>query len=199
MPVGLIRILVLALSLLPLSVWGQEHGHGKAAAPYAGMQERQIKSLSDRDVEELRQGRGWGLALPAELNGHPGPVHLLELRDELALTREQVDTITQIFEDMKSDAIAAGERLISAEAALSDAFAGKSPDTKTLRELVADAAQARAELRFIHLSRHLSTPALLSQDQIETYSLLRGYASDPCSAVPEGHDPDMWRRHNGCE
>ncbi|WP_422037974.1 hypothetical protein [Roseibium sp.] len=199
MPVGLIRTLVFAVSLLPLCAWGQEHAHGKAAAPYAGMQERQIKSLSERDVEELRQGRGWGLALPAELNGHPGPVHLLELKDELALTPEQVDTIAQIFEDMTSDAIAAGERLILAEAALSDAFAGKRPDTKRLRELLADAAQARAELRFIHLSRHLSTPALLSQDQIETYNLLRGYASDRCSAVPEGHDPDMWHRHNGCE
>jgi hypothetical protein len=28
--------------------------------------------------------------------------------------------------------------------------------------------------------------------------VLRGYAEDPCLAVPEGHDAAMWRKHNGC-
>ena len=28
--------------------------------------------------------------------------------------------------------------------------------------------------------------------------VLRGYAGDPCDTVPAGHDPDMWRMHNGC-
>lgn len=194
----LIRTAISAAVFLPLAAWGQEDGHGKGAAPYAGLQERQIKSLSERDIEELRQGRGWGLALPAELNGHPGPVHLLELKDELELTKGQVDAIRRIFEEMKSDAIAAGERLISAEAALSNAFAGKSPEATVLRELIAEAAQARAELRYIHLSTHLLTPEIIRRGQVEKYNTLRGYASDPCLQVPRGHDPDMWRRHNGC-
>ncbi|WP_420332933.1 hypothetical protein [Roseibium sp.] len=195
----LITTIAFAAAILPVTASGQDHAHGKGAAPYAGLQERQIKSLSESDIAELRRGGGWGLALPAELNGHPGPAHLLELKGELELTREQVATLTRSFLDMKSDAIAAGERLISAEAALSDAFAGKSPETRMLRELLADAAQARAELRYIHLSRHLSTLEILSQSQIDKYSVLRGYASDPCLLVPAGHDPDMWRRHNRCD
>nr|WP_283404492.1 hypothetical protein [Roseibium denhamense] len=165
----------------------------------SGFQERKIKSLSDQDIEELRRGGGWGLALPAELNGRPGPAHLLEHKDELELTAEQVDAIALMYENMRTAAIAAGERFISAEAALSNAFAGVELEEEALRELLAEAAQARAELRFIHLSRHLSTPEILSQVQIERYKILRGYADDPCARVPEGHDPDMWRRHNGCQ
>jgi hypothetical protein len=42
--------------------------------PYAGMQNRAIKSLSDNDINELRRGGGWGLALAAELNGMPAPL-----------------------------------------------------------------------------------------------------------------------------
>lgn len=188
-----------AAAMLPVAAWGQDHGHSQGLTPYAGFQEREIKSLSGSDIEELRRGGGWGLALPAELNGHPGPAHLLELKDELELTQEQVDAITRLFAVMKSDAIAAGERLISAEAALSDAFTRKRPEAGALRALLADAAQARAELRYIHLSQHLATPEILSREQIEKYGILRGYASDPCSSVPEGHDPDMWRRHNKCD
>lgn len=195
----LTRTAFFAAVFLPAAAWGQDHGHSQGLAPYAGFQEREIKSLSESDIEELRQGGGWGLALPAELNGHPGPAHLLEMKDELELTREQVDAITRLFEVMRSDAIAAGERLISAEAALSDAFSRKRPEAGALRALLADAAQARAELRYIHLSQHLATPDILSQGQIEKYNILRGYASDPCLAVPAGHDPHMWRRHNKCE
>jgi hypothetical protein len=54
------------------------------------MQERAIKSLSDADIKALRRGEGWGLALPAELNGMPGPAHLLELKDQIPLSQYQI-------------------------------------------------------------------------------------------------------------
>lgn len=191
--------IVAALSaLLPMAASGQDHGHG-TSAPYAGLETREIKSLSDQDIEELRRGGGWGLALPAELNGRPGPLHLLELRDELQLSADQVQAISALYADMREAAITAGERFIAAEAAISDAFAGPDLTEAALRALLAEAAEARAALRFIHLSRHLSTPALLSAAQIHRYNVLRGYSEDPCAQVPEGHNADMWRRHNGCE
>ena len=56
------------------------------------------------------------------------------------------------------------------------------------------------ELRFVHLSTHLKTPDILSEDQIEKYNRLRGYfGKNPCSDIPKGHDPEMWRKHNDCE
>lgn len=199
MALKLMKPLVFMISVLPVAAFAQHHGHGGNSAPYAGFEKREIKSLSEQDIEELRRGGGWGLALPAELNGRPGPAHLLELKDELGLSARQVDAISAIYEQMRTDAVAAGERFISAEAALSDAFAGSDLSEETLRDLLAEAADARAELRFIHLARHLSTPELLTDAQIQRYNALRGYANDPCETVPDGHDPAMWRRHNGCE
>ncbi|WP_210163128.1 hypothetical protein [Salinarimonas rosea] len=168
-------------------------------SPYAGAERRAIKSLSQEDLDELRRGGGWGLALAAELNGVPGPAHLLELKDAIGLTAEQVAAIEAIHAQMRSEARAAGERLIAAEAAIEAAFRAGGLDVGTLRGLVADAEAARADLRFVHLSRHLSTPPLLTADQIAAYAAARGYGSDPCAAVPEGHDAAMWRRHNGCD
>ena len=61
--------------------------HGLSAqTPYAGQQTRPIKALSDQQVADLIAGRGIGLALAAELNGYPGPSHLLELADRLDLS-----------------------------------------------------------------------------------------------------------------
>lgn len=192
------KSLVLMIAVLPLAAFAQDHGHGGNSAPYAGFETREIKSLSEQDIEELRRGGGWGLALPAELNGRPGPAHLLEFEEELDLSASQLEAISAIYEQMLTAAVAAGERFIAAEAALSNAFAGSDLSEERLRGLLAEAAEARAELRFIHLSRHLSTPELLSDAQIQRYNVLRGYTDDPCETVPDGHDPEMWHRHNGC-
>ncbi|WP_271518420.1 hypothetical protein [Bradyrhizobium sp. CCBAU 53380] len=43
----------------------------RAETPYAGMQSRGIKALSDQQISDLRAGRGMGLALAAELNAIP--------------------------------------------------------------------------------------------------------------------------------
>jgi hypothetical protein len=190
--------LVFALCVLaiPCGAFAQNQGH----FPYAGMEGRDIKSLSDSDLDDLRSGRGWGLALAAELNGVPGPAHLLELQDRIGLSAEQVTAIEAIFAAMQTEAQAAGERLIAAEAAIEAAFRTGDLTPVRLRTLIDTAADARAELRFIHLSRHLETPPLLTAEQIVRYNELRGYgAADPCANVPEGHDPMMWRRHNNCE
>lgn len=170
-------------------------GHG----PYAGMERREVKSLSDNDIAELRRGGGWGTALPAELNGFPGPAHLLELKDKLGLSGEQVRAIEAMHAKMKADAIAAGERLIAAEKALDAAFVAGGLTKERLRTLIAAAEEARADVRFVHLSRHLETPPLLKPEQIALYNRLRGYGSNPCASVPAGHDPAMWRQHNNCK
>ncbi|TNC63130.1 hypothetical protein FHG71_19770 [Rubellimicrobium roseum] len=145
------------------------------------MEAREIKSLSGEDIEALREGRGWGLALAAELNGMPGPAHLLELKDELGLSEDQVRAIEAIHAEMRAEAIAAGERFMAAEAALDTAFAAGDLDEERLWHLIDAAEAARGDLRFVHLSRHLSTPPLLTRNQIRLYSELRGYGSGACS------------------
>jgi hypothetical protein len=57
-----------------------------ADTPYAGQQARTIKALSDDEVTALSKGEGMGMAKAAELNGYPGPVHVLALAAQLGLT-----------------------------------------------------------------------------------------------------------------
>lgn len=190
-----ILLLVLLGAALPASA---QHAADHAPSPYAGEQMRAIASLSDDDLAELGRGGGWGLARAAELNGVPGPAHLLELADEIGLDAGQRAAAAAIRDDMRADAIAAGERFVTAERALDAAFTDDVPDAETLARLVTEAGEAWAELRLVHLSTHLRTAPLLAPDQIERYAVLRGYADDPCDSVPKGHDATMWRRHNGC-
>jgi hypothetical protein len=194
------RISFLTIALfLSLSGLAASQTTGHSHSPYAGQETRGIKSLSEEDLAELRRGGGWGLAKAAELNGVPGPAHLLELRTEIALTPDQVAAIEAIYAKMKIDAIAEGEKMISLEQELEDQFRARSVSDQSLRSLIAEIEASRGRLRYIHLSTHLTTPPLLSQEQIEKYHSLRGYGGSPCDAVPAGHDPAMWRKHNGCE
>ena len=192
-----LRTLLLTLAIsIPLSVSAQ-HNHG-VQTPYAGMQNRAIKSLSDNDLKELRRGGGWGLALAAELNGMPGPAHMLELKEQIALNQDQVTKTQALMDDMRKAAIPTGERLIAAELALENAFAKGGVEEASLRRLLAEAESARTELRFIHLSQHYKTVQFLKPEQIKRYNILRGYAEDPCKNIPAGHNPEMYKRHMGC-
>ncbi len=186
----------LIMVLLPTIAIAQSHG--TLPSDYVGEETRLIKSLSGQDLEEIARGGGWGLARAAELNGVPGPTHLLELAEEIALTEQQRDDIEAIRAQMQADAIAAGEIFVAAEQALDAAFQQGAPDAEALERLVVEAGQARAALRLVHLNAHLLTLPLLTDAQINPYAVLRGYSEDPCASVPDGHDPDMWRSHNGC-
>jgi len=76
-----------------------------AALAYAGLQDRSIKTLSDQQIADLNAGRGMGLALAAELNGYPGPIHTIEFANELHLSPEQVTKLKALFEAMKAETI----------------------------------------------------------------------------------------------
>ena len=187
------------LLLMPVPGNAQHGGSGHSHSKYAGQQTREIKSLSPDDLAELRRGGGWGLAKAAELNGVPGPAHLLELKSKISMSPEQVRKVEALFKNMQARAIAGGKELIAAEKALEAGFrAGGMSDDK-LKAMLTDIAKARAKLRFVHLSAHLRTPAILSKAQIQRYNRLRGYANDPCARVPKGDDAAMWRKHNGCK
>lgn len=142
---------------------------------YAGENRRPIKSLSAEDLAELRHGGGWGLAKAAELNGVPGPAHLLELAGKIGLSSDQVERITAIHDHMRSRAKAEGERLIALEERLDRHFRERTISDAILRELLSEIAAVRADLRYVHLAAHLETPAILTGEQMARYNALRGY------------------------
>ncbi|ATU94490.1 hypothetical protein [Phyllobacterium zundukense] len=172
-----VRILILLAALLPAAVYAQGHQHGETSA-YAGEETREIKSLSDEEIADLRKGAGSGLAKAAELNGVPGPSHLLQLKDEIQLDPQQTAAIQKIFDHMRSDAISEGNRLISYESALDIEFKNGTITDEILSRMIAKIEESRGKLRYIHLSAHLKTRLILTVDQIERYNSLRGYA-DP--------------------
>jgi hypothetical protein len=164
-------------TFVPLSVVAVAFAIGSAVAqtPYAGMQTRSIKALSDQHIADLRAGRGMGLALAAELNGYPGPSHLLELADKIDLSDAQRNSARSMFEAMKAETIPIGERLIAQEAALDKLFADHAVTPEKLSTATAEIGATQAQLRAAHLKYHLSTVAMLEPSQIQQYSALRGY------------------------
>ena len=190
-------ILFLILMMIPLSTFSAASPSYKSK--YAGEEKREIKSLSEADIEELKNGEGWGLAKAAELNGVPGPAHLLEMKDEINLSTEQVRVIEDLYQKMKQAAIPLGLELIGLERELNNHFADRTITDELLDELLDKIAQVRKKLRYVHLSTHLKTPNILTTEQIALYNQLRGYSSeDPCKNIPKGYDPKMWKRHHNC-
>lgn len=144
-------------------------------SPYAGLEKRPIKALSDEQIADLQAGRGMGLALAAELNGYPGPTHALELADSLDLSAEQRTRTAALFEQMKAEVIPMGERVIAEEAALDRLFAEKRMTLAALDNATARIAVVQGELRAAHLRYHLEMVDVLTPAQIASYDELRGY------------------------
>jgi hypothetical protein len=146
-----------------------------AQTPYAGMQTRPIKALSEQQIADLGAGRGTGLALAAELNGYPGPLHVLELADKLELSAEQRASMQRLFDSMKAEAMPLGAKLIEQEAELDKQFATRTVTPESLKASTAAVAATQGILRETHLKYHLSTGSILTPSQMTKYAELRGY------------------------
>ena len=151
------------------------------------MQARAIKALSPEQIADLKAGRGMSLALAAELNGYPGPRHVLELRDQLGLSDQQRANVQRLFDAMTAEAVPLGEKLIAQEAELDALFARRAAAATSLGAATAAIGVTQGELRNTHLKYHLLTSGLLSPAQMQRYSELRGYAGED---IGPQHRPD---------
>ncbi len=102
---------------------------------------------------------------------------------------------------MKKEAMRLGCRLVDLEQELDRRFARRAITQAALHDLLEKISVVRRKLRYVHLAVHLEPPAILSSQQIELYSKLKGYSSceDACSQVPTAHDAALWRRHHHCD
>ena len=154
---------------------GQHSGHSQHTSAYADIAMRPIKALSDDQIGDLKAGRGMGLSLPAELNGYPGPKHVLELADQLGLSVAQRQTTSQLIDAMSAEAVALGTEIIGQEVRLESLFADRKADADQTRAIVERIGAAQASLRFVHLKYHLAIRTAMTAEQIEKYATLRGY------------------------
>lgn len=166
-----VTLLILAALLVPGAAAAQD-----THSPYAHEGSDRVKTLTQEEVDGLLAGEGMGLARPAEMNGYPGPRHVLDMADSLRLTPEQRDGARAIFEAMQDGAQALGRRVLEVEEALDSLFASGAVAEPVLEEKVGEAARLQGELRLVHLRAHLEMRALLTPHQIHEYGRLRGYA-----------------------
>lgn len=155
---------------------------------YGELLDTEIRGIDPATIEGYRTGAGLGMALPAELNGYPGPRHVLDLADELELTSEQRTQIQALFDEMLPDAIALGEQILDQEAGLELAFRERTIDEESLRDMLVSIESLKAELRYVHLRTHLVTLEIMTPHQVQLYNNLRGYtATTEDHSAHQGH------------
>jgi Spy/CpxP family protein refolding chaperone len=138
---------------------------------------------SKERTEGLLEGRGMGLAIPAENNGYPGPRHVLDAAEQLNLTPEQKAKTEALVAAMKDEAIPVAKRLVADEAALDNLFITHTADLAGIKAASDKAAQSESVLRVIHLKYHLAMVSILNADQIAAYTAL-GSHPEKGSAQP---------------
>lgn len=175
-----------ATAAIGLLVAGAAAATGGNSA-YSGLEHRTVKTLSEQQVDDLRNGRGMGLALAAELNRYPGPVHVLEASAALGLSAEQFRRTEALFEAMRAEAIPIGLHIIALEAELEALFAAAAAEPAGLERLVMAIAEAQGRLRYIHLGYHVEMRKLLTPRQLARYDEVRGYSDRPGGAHQHRH------------
>jgi hypothetical protein len=120
----------LAALLLVVGLFGAT---GEAAAnPYAAETSREIKSLSSADIAGLLAGKGAGLAKAAELNGYPGPAHVLELAGPLMLDPNQLLATRNLMTAHRERAGRLGAELLASELTLDRLFSERRVDADSV-------------------------------------------------------------------
>jgi len=157
---GFIRFLILGLFLaVPPAVSAEPAG--------------EVRTLSADRMAGLMRGAGMGYAKAADLNGWPGPLHALEMRDALGLSEAQVRAMTSLRQEMADRAVPLGRALIEAERALNRLFAAGAPSPAAVEAAVARIAEIEGRLRAVHLVTHLRAAPLLTRHQTMLYNRAR--------------------------
>ncbi len=150
-----------------------QHQHERLAA---GRPQNSAEAAHHAFLEQERaaieKGEGFGMAMPADMNGFPGPRHVLDMKAELKLTAGQETAMQKLYERMHQKALERGREVLAAEQRLGQMFAEKRSEAE-LREETYRAASLRAELRWVHLRTHLAARNLLTAAQVDTYMRLR--------------------------
>ena len=169
--------------MLGVTTAGAQHAGHSAGAPHDG--HRAAEACTTEFEQVIATGRGFGMAFAADQNGYPGPLHVLELRERLGLTADQVAKMETLMRDMFDQSRPKSARLLDAKAKLRRLFADGKADDGAVRTAVAEVERARSDVRLVHLLAHLRTRDLLFEQQRRAYHEARwgapGGASMPHS------------------
>ncbi len=164
------RLAFLIAATIAAPVQAQHHAH-TPTAPSSGYP----AALTTEEAEGLLDGRGLAMALAAEANHYPGPLHVLELADALALSDDQRAEAERLRAAMRAEAIPLGEQIVEVERNLDALFASGEATSDAVDRMTAHIARLRGQLRAVHLRAHLAMRAALSAAQIAAYDRLRAH------------------------
>lgn len=163
------RLVLLSLVLAaPAAAQHDSHVHATPA-------EGHTAAVSADEASGLLAGAGMGLARTAELNHYPGPLHVLELADALALTDVQRAEAERLRAAMLAEAVPLGEEILAIEGHLDALFAEGRATPEAVDQVTAHIGLLRGRLRAAHLRAHVAMQAVLSDEQVVEYDRLRGY------------------------
>jgi Spy/CpxP family protein refolding chaperone len=182
--IGIFVLIILGIDFSTQSLYAQNtlhsgHVTNNTISKYTGQQNRIIKSLSPEDIESLQTGTGdafGGMAKLAELNGYPGPRHVLDLANELKMSNEQKENITTIYDNMKIKSVELGQEILNVEKIANEEFINKTITDSQMKQLIFKSSEIYGQLRYAHLSTHLKMLAILTPEQVNLYNNLRGYS-----------------------
>lgn len=169
------KAVLFSIGLFVFASFSYAENTGKAN-PYSGQESREIKALAAEEIESYLAGKGMGLAKAAELNGYPGPSHVLALAGELGLSPEQKQRTEALFKTMEARAKEIGRTLVDEERKLDQLFASESITSETLTLSLNRIGELQALVRQAHLDSHLAQAEILTPVQVAAYMKLRGYA-----------------------
>lgn len=178
-------LLIIALSVGFVGCFAQLNSKQNSTdhqSPYVDETSREIKALSEEQIKGFLEGEGMGFAKPAELNGFPGPRHVLNLADELELSDGQSERVQSTFTTMNGAARDLGAQIVEAEKTLNALFADRTVTGENMTILLESIGELTSKVRLTHLEAHLAMMKILTVTQVMKYNTLRGYSD------AEAHD-----------
>ena len=137
------------------------------------------------DHDGLLNGEGMGQAQYAEMNGYPGPKHILDLVDKLKLSDAQKKSIQEIYQEMNARVKELGKRIIGVEEEMHEAFRTGLVNESSVRDDAEQIGRMRGKLRAVHLIAHIKAKKLMTDDQIALYTKLRAEEQSPSSKTTQ--------------
>jgi Spy/CpxP family protein refolding chaperone len=165
-PVTIVLSFTLAAGLAGVAfAQGSAHHGAPGGTPHHAL----AQTCEGAFEENVRDGRGFGMAFVADQQGYPGPLHVLELKDRLRLSRDQEAKAEGLLAAMYAESRPKSSRLLEAEAKLRRLFAANRPDEAAVRTAVGEVETARADVRLVHLLFHLKMRDALTDEQRRIY------------------------------
>jgi Spy/CpxP family protein refolding chaperone len=132
----------------------------------------QAKVTLPVDRDALTKGDPMGTTLVAENNLYPAPQKVIAYKDQLGLTKDQIQKIAEIVSNTTFSAAVKGSEIIEAEEGLNQLFETGMMNDRTLRAKLERIGILRADYSLLHLQAYVKIKKVLTPNQYERYKEL---------------------------